>query len=104
MMSDIIATPQDFYKHIQRTTSSAICSVVWSHRGPTFDSFWGSVSMRSVAKLSATANVPAIGCLQSSRQCNKYALQSPKNARLTFISIPKLWSLERILLSMLSVP
>jgi hypothetical protein len=43
-MRDLVKTPDEFYHHIMRTTCSIACSMVWGHRGATFDSFFGRVS------------------------------------------------------------
>ena len=40
LLSDILETPERYYKHIKRTTASVADAVVFGHRGPTFDSFW----------------------------------------------------------------
>lgn len=43
-MRDLLKSPDDFYHHIMRTTCSIACSMVWGHRGATYDSFFGHVS------------------------------------------------------------
>ncbi|KAJ5916118.1 cytochrome P450 [Penicillium tannophilum] len=41
LMRDLVKTPDDFYHHVMRTTCSISCSMVWGHRGATFESFFG---------------------------------------------------------------
>lgn len=45
-MDDLLRDPSGFYNHVKRTTASTANIVVWGHRGPTYDDFWGSVSLR----------------------------------------------------------
>ena len=44
-MRDLLETPKDFYHHIMRTTCSMACIMVWGQRGPTWESFFGHVSV-----------------------------------------------------------
>ncbi|KAJ5793259.1 cytochrome P450 [Penicillium pulvis] len=41
LMRDLVKTPDEFYHHVMRTTCSISCSMVWGHRGATFESFFG---------------------------------------------------------------
>ncbi|KAF2768278.1 cytochrome P450 [Teratosphaeria nubilosa] len=54
LLSDLVRDPTNFYESIQRTTASVACAVVWGHRGPTFDSFWGSGVYKAMDNYSAS--------------------------------------------------
>ncbi|OAL22030.1 hypothetical protein AYO20_11266 [Fonsecaea nubica] len=37
----LLTDPENFYNHVRRTTSSIACILIYGHRGPTFENFWG---------------------------------------------------------------
>ncbi|KAI9827332.1 MAG: hypothetical protein M1819_006974 [Sarea resinae] len=41
LMLDCLTNGSEFYDHVHRTTSSIACSVIFGHRGPTYENFWG---------------------------------------------------------------
>ncbi|KAK5687688.1 hypothetical protein LTS10_001828 [Elasticomyces elasticus] len=53
LLADLIRDPGDYYKLIQRTTASVANAVVWGHRGPTYDTFWGSGVYKAMDNYSA---------------------------------------------------
>ncbi|KAF4539242.1 Cytochrome p450 protein [Lasiodiplodia theobromae] len=51
-MNDLLRDPSGFYNHVKRTTASTANIVVWGHRGPTYDDFWGSCVYKALEKYS----------------------------------------------------
>ena len=47
-LKEIVDDPADYYRSFKRITASVANAVVWGHRGPIYDSFWGRVSARSI--------------------------------------------------------
>lgn len=43
-MFDLLETPKDFAQHVMRTTASMGSIVLYGHRAPNYENFWGSVS------------------------------------------------------------
>ncbi|KAL1381592.1 cytochrome P450 [Phyllosticta capitalensis] len=41
LLTDLLDTPNDFYKHVKRTTCSVANVLIWGHRASTYDEFWG---------------------------------------------------------------
>ncbi|KAK4905707.1 hypothetical protein LTR66_017787, partial [Elasticomyces elasticus] len=42
LIRDLTLTPQNFFNHVKRTTTSMVDIVTWGFRAPTFDSWWAS--------------------------------------------------------------
>lgn len=59
LLHDLLRTPSDFSQHVKRTAVSVANIIVWGHRGPTFDSFWGGTPYRSLAGFSAAMELGA---------------------------------------------
>ncbi|KAK7732983.1 hypothetical protein SLS57_000927 [Botryosphaeria dothidea] len=59
LLHDLLRTPADFSQHVKRTAVSVANIIVWGHRGPTFDSFWGGTPYRSLAGFSAAMELGA---------------------------------------------
>lgn len=41
LIKTLLDTPENFYNHIKRVTSSISCILIYGQRGPTFENFWG---------------------------------------------------------------
>ncbi|CAO2651395.1 Nn.00g039650.m01.CDS01 [Neocucurbitaria sp. VM-36] len=54
LINDLLITPDDFFKHIKRTTASVASIVLFGHRGPTFDDFWASAVYRAMEHVNST--------------------------------------------------
>ncbi|KAL4810589.1 cytochrome P450 [Aspergillus unguis] len=99
LMRDLLQTPDDFYHHVMRTTCSIACSMVWGHRGATFQSFFGRCvydAMDSYSEsLEPGANPPVdeFGFL-------KYLpdFMSPwrQRAQKSFTAMDKTWAAARV--------
>lgn len=50
MMNDLIRDPANFYNHIKRVTASIACILVYGQRAPSYEDFWGHVSIVSMCR------------------------------------------------------
>ncbi|KAF5230354.1 hypothetical protein FANTH_13879 [Fusarium anthophilum] len=48
LMADLLTTPQSFHKSVKRTIASISTIILYGHRAPDMESFWGSAVYRSV--------------------------------------------------------
>ncbi|GME35082.1 cytochrome p450 [Neofusicoccum parvum] len=53
MLHDLVKSPEKFSEHVKRTTISVANMIIWGHRGPTFDNFWGCTPYKSLEGFSA---------------------------------------------------
>ncbi|KAK7619193.1 cytochrome P450 [Phyllosticta citricarpa] len=59
LLLDLLKTPEDFYKHVKRTTCSVANVVVWGHRAATYDEFWGHNVYKALEKFSEAMEIGA---------------------------------------------
>lgn len=48
LLHDLIKNPDKFSEHIRRAAVSVANIIIWGHRGPTFESFWGCTPYKSL--------------------------------------------------------
>jgi hypothetical protein len=51
LMNDLLETPNNFYKHVRRTTASIACILVFGQRAASYEAFWGHVSTNFLSLL-----------------------------------------------------
>ncbi|KAK8159123.1 cytochrome P450 [Phyllosticta citrichinensis] len=59
LLLDLLKSPEDFYKHVKRTTCSVANVVVWGHRAATYDEFWGHNVYKALEMFSEAMEIVA---------------------------------------------
>ncbi|KAK8151548.1 cytochrome P450 [Phyllosticta citribraziliensis] len=59
LLLDLLKSPEDFYKHVKRTTCSVANVVVWGHRAATYGEFWGHNVYKALEMFSEAMEIGA---------------------------------------------